>query len=168
MKTSHYFLHAFAALVFAVIYDSALASLPMQSYLLAIILIAVAANPRFAYLWSVILGVFLDSSLNLPTGVLLASLLLVTLFTHFCLNNIFPSRSIYSLLVLTPMATLILQTVRYLVPPVFRMFAVSEFYLEWNLLNAGKLLIVNTLMTVGLFLIYYFLRARWQNTFLVK
>jgi len=168
MKTKDYFAHTVAAFIFALVYDSIFARWSIQSYLIFVILVAVTASPRLAYLWSIILGVFLDSSLALPSGILLISLITTTALTHLCLNNFFTARSVHSVLILMPLSTLIFQLMRYLLPLLLRTLNIGVAYLNLDLFNAGKLIILNTITAVGLFLIYYFFRARWQNMFLTR
>lgn len=168
MKLRNYFLHAVAAFIFAIIYDSVFASWPIKSYLVVIILIAVTDSPRLAYLWSVILGIFLDGSLAMPSGVLLISLITTTAIAHLCLNNFLTVRSVYSVLILTPLSTVIFQLMHYSLPFLLRVLGMGAAYLNLSLFNAGKLIILNTITAAGLFLVYYFFRARWQNMFLTK
>lgn len=168
MKKRDYLTHITAAFIFAMLYDSIFARWSIQSYLIVVILVAVTASPQLAYLWSIILGVFLDSSLAMPSGVLLVSLMATTALAHLCLNNFFTARSVHSVLILIPLSTLVFQLMHYLLPLLLHMLNIGIIYLSPDLFTTGKLVILNTITATCLFLIYYFFRARWQNMFLTR
>ncbi|MDP3244521.1 MAG: hypothetical protein Q8M83_02560 [bacterium] len=166
MKKRILVLHLIGIAAFWLLYDPVLRRLPFQTALIMILIVAVMSNWRLSLLWTIILGVLLDSSSITPSGVFLTSLGLVYLTANFFLWHFLPHDSLYSLLIILPIGTLIFEFSRLFFSYLLQVVGLADLVIGFDFWYLLKVLIVNTLVGLLIFLLLYYSRRLWHKRFI--
>ncbi|RLC36956.1 hypothetical protein DRH27_04425 [Candidatus Falkowbacteria bacterium] len=164
------------AIILAIIQIAFISGLPswfsnLNLILVVLVFILGLTGFRYAWWWSLGLGILLDVYHFLPFGIFLISLSLAILLTNFLLTNFFTNRSLYSFLALTTLAGISYKIILYFLSFTSNFFNISSIFLDINgsvLIDEARCLAVNI---AAAFFIYYFLSLisnRLKPVFLLR
>ena len=119
----------------------------------------------------VISGVILDSYSQLPFPVITLSLITSIFLLNILFKNLFTNRSLYSLMLLGLIGTIIYNFVLYVLVYLAYIFKFAKYYPELNKLYFSFALwqiIANIIFLAILWFIFNFFRAKIQKTFFLE
>jgi hypothetical protein len=156
------------AFFFALLFNGLFSWLPFNSMFLIILFFAIFSHWQLALFWTITLGILLDGSYAMPTGVLLVSLLLTSGLIIFLNRNFFTSHSLYSVIILSLLGTATFEFTHLILSWFLKIFQLSNIPINFSFIFLLKVALWNTIGAVLVFLIFYSLSNRLKFSLLIK
>lgn len=152
MKLKVQILIFLSVLIFALLFDSLSGFLPFQAAIVIVLTLSILTKFSWAFFCAFFLGVFLDSSFALPSGVFLSALLISLFIIVFLIKNFFPQLSFYSVVILIPLGTLFFEIAKIGLTNILYIFKISELFLMPHIFYILKVIFWNTIVSIFIFL----------------
>jgi rod shape-determining protein MreD len=126
------------------------------------------SNLRLALYWALLLGIVIDVYSFFVFGTYLLLFLIVTLCAYFLFINFFTNRSLYSLVALSILSSILFKLLLFFSSFLVYSFGLKDYFLQIDLQRELKTVVVESLLAVLFFYFFNYVNKNSRFEFLSR